>query len=105
MLPVTSTTPEHTFFTLKFSKSYLRSTNYEERLNALAMTNINKSGEITKVIQVFSKKSHRRLLFFLGILHSPLPQLKNPGYATALLYDTITFTGVFVVLLTLGREK
>jgi len=41
-LPVISATPERTFSTLKRLKTYLRSTMSEERLNGLALTNINK---------------------------------------------------------------
>ncbi|KAF0713597.1 52 kDa repressor of the inhibitor of the protein kinase-like [Aphis craccivora] len=41
-LPITSATPERTFSTLKRLKSYLRSTMTEERLNGLALANINK---------------------------------------------------------------
>ncbi|XP_050064693.1 52 kDa repressor of the inhibitor of the protein kinase-like [Aphis gossypii] len=62
-LPITSATPERTFSTLKRLKSYLRSTMTEERLNGLALANINKKENITEleIIQQFSKTSPKRL--------------------------------------------
>ncbi|XP_008181234.1 52 kDa repressor of the inhibitor of the protein kinase-like [Acyrthosiphon pisum] len=62
-LPITSATPERTFSTLKRLKSYLRSTMTEERLNGLALANINKKENLTEleVIQQFSKTSPKRL--------------------------------------------
>jgi hypothetical protein len=41
-LPVTFSTPERTFSVLNRLKNYLRSTMSKNRLNGLAMTNINK---------------------------------------------------------------
>jgi len=62
-LPVTSATPERTFSTLKRLKTYLRSTMSEERLNGLALTNINKKELLSEeeIIKLFSKKATRRM--------------------------------------------
>lgn len=62
-LPVTSATPERTFSTLKRLKTYLRSTMSEERLNGLALTNINKKEQLSEVeiIKLHSKKVSRRM--------------------------------------------
>ncbi|KAL4126535.1 hypothetical protein QTP88_010756 [Uroleucon formosanum] len=62
-LPITSATPERTFSTLKRLKSYLRSTMTQERLNGLAIANINKKENLTEleVLQQFSKTSPKRL--------------------------------------------
>lgn len=62
-LPVTSATPERTFSTLKRIKTYLRSTISQERLNGLALTNINKEENVTveEIAQDFIKISARRM--------------------------------------------
>jgi hypothetical protein len=62
-LPVTSATPERTFSTLKRIKTYLRSTISQERLNGLALTNINKEVNVTmeEIAQDFIKISARRM--------------------------------------------
>lgn len=62
-LRITSATPERTFSTLKRLKSYLRSTMTQERLNGLAIANINKKENLTEleVLQQFSKTSPKRL--------------------------------------------
>lgn len=65
-LPVTSATPERTFSVLKRLKTYLRSTMSEERLNGLALANINKDelnyNNIEKdILLEFSKRSPRRM--------------------------------------------
>lgn len=62
-LPVTSATPERTFSTLKRLKTYLRSTMTEERLNGLALANINKNELLSEVevIKLFSIKAPRRM--------------------------------------------
>ncbi|KAF0746969.1 zinc finger MYM-type protein 1-like [Aphis craccivora] len=55
-LPVTSATPERTFSVLKRLKTYLRATMTEERLNDLALANINKDDvdfeDIEKIVQL-----------------------------------------------------
>ncbi|XP_060881979.1 uncharacterized protein LOC132953621 [Metopolophium dirhodum] len=51
-LPVTSATPERTFSILKKIKTYLRSTISQERLNGLALTNINATGIIKTNMQM-----------------------------------------------------
>jgi hypothetical protein len=48
-LPVTSFTPERTFSALNRLKIFLRSTMLENRLNGLAMANINKKSNSMKV--------------------------------------------------------
>lgn len=62
-LPVTSATPERTFSALKRLKTYLRSTMSEERLNGLALTNINKKELLSEdeIIKLFSQKAPRRM--------------------------------------------
>lgn len=63
-LPVTTATGERSFSSLKFIKSYLRSTMGEERLNGLAHLFINRDIELnySQVIDEFSK-GNRRLDF------------------------------------------
>ncbi|KAE9522524.1 hypothetical protein AGLY_017071 [Aphis glycines] len=65
-LPITSATQERTFLTLKRLKSYLRSTMTQERLNGLAIENINKKENLTEleVLQQFSKTSPKRLQLY-----------------------------------------
>ena len=60
---MTSATPERTFSTLKRIKTYLRSTISQERLNGLALTNINKEENVTvkEIAQVFINNSARRM--------------------------------------------
>lgn len=62
-LPVTTATPERTFSTLKRLKTYLRSTMTENRLNGLALVNINKKEVIseTEIIEDFAEKAPRKL--------------------------------------------
>lgn len=65
-LPVTSATPERTFSVLKRLKTYLRATMTGERLNGLALANINKDDldfkDIEKyILPAFIKRSPRRV--------------------------------------------
>eukprot|EP00102_Acyrthosiphon_pisum_P013427 XP_008182995.1 PREDICTED: 52 kDa repressor of the inhibitor of the protein kinase-like [Acyrthosiphon pisum] len=62
-LPVTTATPERTFSTLKRLKTYLRSRMTENRLNGLALVNINKKEVIseTEIIEDFAEKAPRKL--------------------------------------------
>jgi hypothetical protein len=62
-LPVITATPERTFSILKRLKTYLRSTITENRLNGLALVNINKKEVIleTEIIEDFVKKAPRKL--------------------------------------------
>lgn len=63
-LPVTTATGERSFSSLKYIKSYLRSTMSEERLNGLAHLYINRDIRLQydAVIDEFSR-SNRRLSF------------------------------------------
>jgi len=62
-LPVTSSTPERTFSALNRLKNYLRSTMSENRLNGLAMANINKKEQFdeSEIITEFAKNSPKRM--------------------------------------------
>jgi len=60
-LPVTTSSAERSFSTLRFLKSYLRSTMGDDRLNGLAMLYIHRDIPITveEVLDRFAKKSRR----------------------------------------------
>ena len=60
-LPVTTASNERSFSTIRCLKTYLRSTNGEERLNNLAMLNIYRDIEITadQVLDILAKKPRR----------------------------------------------
>jgi hypothetical protein len=62
-LPVTSFTPERTFSALNRLKIVLRSTMLENRLNGLAMANINKKEQFdeSEIITEFAKNSPKRI--------------------------------------------
>ena len=58
VIPVTTCTAERTFSSLRWTKTYLRSTIEEDRLNGLMLLNIHKDIKITpeEVVEEFSKK-------------------------------------------------
>jgi hypothetical protein len=62
-LPVTSFTPERTFSALNRLKIFLRSTMSENRLNGLAMANINKKEQFheSEIITEFARNSPKRM--------------------------------------------
>ncbi|XP_049795036.1 52 kDa repressor of the inhibitor of the protein kinase-like [Schistocerca nitens] len=62
-IPVTTSTPERSFSTLRRIKIYLRNTMGQVRLNELALANIHKERymEIENLIDIFSKKKQRRM--------------------------------------------
>jgi hypothetical protein len=62
-LPVISFTPKRTFSALNHLKIFLRSTMSENRLNRLAMTNINKKEQFdeSEIITEFAKNSPKRI--------------------------------------------
>ena len=66
-LPATVASNERSFSVLKRIKNYLRSNMVQERLNGLAMLNINsdKARELdfTSMIEVFANKKARKVLF------------------------------------------
>jgi hypothetical protein len=66
-LPVTTSSAERTFSSLKRIKTYCRSTMGENRLNGLAAASIHKSVDIdaNKILNLFVKKHPRRLDFGL----------------------------------------
>jgi hypothetical protein len=66
-LPVTTATGERSFSTLKLTKSYLRNTMSENRLNGLAMMYIHSMIEINveQVIDEFSRRKNRKLDFHI----------------------------------------
>ncbi|KAJ4434141.1 hypothetical protein ANN_16461 [Periplaneta americana] len=63
-LPVTTATPERSFSTLRYLKTYLRSTMGADRLNALALMFIHKNVEVKahEVLDEMSKNPRRLLL-------------------------------------------
>ncbi|KAF0752713.1 52 kDa repressor of the inhibitor of the protein kinase-like, partial [Aphis craccivora] len=63
VIPVTTCTAERTFSSLRRTKTYLRSTIGEDRLNGLMLLNIHRDIKITpdEVIEEFSKKHTRKL--------------------------------------------
>lgn len=63
VIPVTTCTAERTFSSLRRTKTYLRSTIGEDRLNGLMLLNIHRNIKITpnEVIEEFSKKHTRKL--------------------------------------------
>lgn len=67
VLPVTISTSERSFSTLKRIKSYLRTTMEETRLNGLSLLNIHYQIDIKpeEVIDLFAKQHSRRLQFCL----------------------------------------
>ncbi|XP_060845256.1 52 kDa repressor of the inhibitor of the protein kinase-like [Rhopalosiphum padi] len=67
VLPVTTSTSERSFSTLKRIKSYLRTTMEENRLNGLSLLNIHYQIDIKpeEVIDLFAKQHSRRLQFCL----------------------------------------
>lgn len=66
-LPISTSTPERTFSTLKRIKTYLRNTMSETRLNGLASLNIHREIHVDpeEVIDVLVKKGPRKLNFVL----------------------------------------
>lgn len=65
-LPVSTSTSERPFSTLRRFKSYLRNTMGNDRLNGLAMLNIHRSINVsTQVVLNELKKKPRRLDFVL----------------------------------------
>ncbi|XP_047002713.1 52 kDa repressor of the inhibitor of the protein kinase-like [Schistocerca americana] len=62
-IPVTTSTPERSFSTLRRIKTYLRNTMGQVRLNGLALANIHKEREmdIENIIDIFSKEKQRRM--------------------------------------------
>jgi hypothetical protein len=62
-LTVTSSAPERTFSALNRLKNYLRSTISENRLNGLAMANVNKKEQFdeSKIITEFARDSPKRM--------------------------------------------
>ncbi|XP_025203642.1 52 kDa repressor of the inhibitor of the protein kinase-like [Melanaphis sacchari] len=67
VIPITTTSAERSFSSLKRIKTYLRSTMGQERLNGLAMLHINKDIQVKprEVLDVFAKKHKRKLQFDL----------------------------------------
>jgi len=67
VLPVTTSTSERSFSSLKRIKSYLRTTMGENRLNGLSLLNIHHHIDIKpeEVIDLFAKQHSRRLQFCL----------------------------------------
>lgn len=63
VIPVTTCTAERTFSSLRRTKTYLRSTIGEDRLNGYMLLNIHRDIKITpnEVIEEFSKKHTRKL--------------------------------------------
>ncbi|KAJ4427980.1 hypothetical protein ANN_23993 [Periplaneta americana] len=63
-LPVTTATPERSFSTLRYLKTYLRSTMGADRLNGLALMYIHKNVKVKahEVLDEMSKKPRRLLL-------------------------------------------
>lgn len=63
VIPVTTCTAERTFSSLRRTKTYLRSTIGEDRLNGLMLLNNHRDIKITpeEVIEEFSKKHSRKL--------------------------------------------
>jgi hypothetical protein len=63
MLPVTSSTPEKTFSVPNRLKNYLKSTMSENRLNGLAIANINKKEQFdeSEIITEFARNSLKRM--------------------------------------------
>lgn len=63
VIPVTTCTAERTFSSLRRTKTYLRSTIGEDRLNGLMLLNIHRDIKIIpeEVIEEFSKKHTRKL--------------------------------------------
>ncbi|KAJ4428814.1 hypothetical protein ANN_25807 [Periplaneta americana] len=70
-LPVTTATPERSFSTLRYLKTYLRSTMGADRLNGLALMYTFKNVEVKahEVLDQMSKKP-RRLLLHMSFCHS-----------------------------------
>ena len=66
-LPVTTSSAERSFSTLKLIKTYLRNTMSENRLNGLAMLSIHRDISITveEVINLFATDKKRRLNFLI----------------------------------------
>jgi hypothetical protein len=66
-LPVTTSSAERAFSSLKRIKTYCRSTMVENRLNGLVTTFIHKNMEIdaTKILDLFVEKHQRRFNFGL----------------------------------------
>ncbi|KAJ4426350.1 hypothetical protein ANN_27164 [Periplaneta americana] len=64
-LSVTTATPERSFSTLRYLKTYLRSTMTADRLNGLALMYIHKNVEVKahEVLDEMSKKPRRLLLW------------------------------------------
>jgi hypothetical protein len=62
-LPVTSFTPERTFSALNRFKIFLRSTMSKNRLNGLAMVNINKKEQFdeSEILSEFARNSPKRM--------------------------------------------
>lgn len=64
-LPITSSTAERSFSTLRRLKTYLRSTMTEERLNGLALLNIHKDIamhlQAEDVVNIFARKHQRKM--------------------------------------------
>ncbi|XP_054706649.1 52 kDa repressor of the inhibitor of the protein kinase-like [Uloborus diversus] len=62
-IPVTTSTPERSFSTLKRIKTYLRSTMGEVRLNGLALANVARDRDVSvdKIIELFCKSKKRRM--------------------------------------------
>lgn len=62
-IPVTTSTAERSFSSLRRIKTYLRNTMGQARLNGLALANIHKERDIDieNVINIFSKKKTRRM--------------------------------------------
>jgi hypothetical protein len=66
-LPVTVATGERSFSTLKLTKSYLRNTMSENRLNGLAMMYIHSTIDIDveQVIDEFARRKNRKFDFHI----------------------------------------
>jgi len=62
VIPVTTCTAENTFSSLRRTKTYLRSTIEEDKLNGLMLLNIHRDIKITtkEVIEEISKKHLRK---------------------------------------------
>ncbi|XP_060846349.1 uncharacterized protein LOC132926015 [Rhopalosiphum padi] len=69
ILPVTTSTSERSFSTLKRIKTYLRTTMGENRLNGLALLNIHKQIDVKpeEVLDMFSKSNPRKLQLSLSL--------------------------------------
>ncbi|XP_025205786.1 52 kDa repressor of the inhibitor of the protein kinase-like [Melanaphis sacchari] len=66
-LPVSTTSPERMFSTLKRVKTYLRNTMGQERLNGLAMLSVHRDIELNPdhILDISAKKTKRKINLIL----------------------------------------